>query len=54
MIIYKKYFLYTQKLHKYHHNKAIKYKHYTQDEKIGLNIKYIKNQQNQKPETKFF
>ena len=54
MIVCQKNLHYAQKLQKQSHNKGVKPRSYVPNNKIWLNIKYIKTKQNQKLEAKFF
>ena len=51
--IYRENLGYAQKLQKRYHDKHVRPKHYTSEDKIWLNSKYIKTKQNHKLEFKF-
>ena len=53
MIVCKKNFCYTKKLQKQVYNKGVKSRSYVFNNKIWLNIKYIKMKQNPKFKAKF-
>ena len=54
MDIYQQNLLHAQKLQKRAHDKGVKLRSYTPDEKVWLNSKYIKIKQNRKLKAKFF
>ena len=54
MIVWQKHLHYAQEFQKRAHNKSVKLKSYTADDKVWLNSKYLKTKQNRKLEAKFF
>ena len=54
MIVYQENLYHAQKLSKRAHNKGVKLRSYTPNEKVWLNSKYIKTERNRKLEAKFF
>ena len=53
MTVYQQNLHYIQKLHKQGHNKGVKFRNYTPDEKVWLSSKYFKIKRNRKLEAKF-
>ena len=54
MIVCRENLYYTQELEKQAHNKGIKPRSYTSNDKVWLNSKYIKTKQNRNWKAKFF
>ena len=54
MIICQKNLHHAQKLQKHAHNKVVKPRSYSLNDKVWLNSKYIKTKENRKLEAKFF
>ena len=54
MIVYRENLYHAQELQKPAYNTGVKLKNYASSDKVSLNSKYLKTQQNQKSEVKFF
>ena len=54
MIVYRENLYHAQELQKQAYNKCVKLQSYIFDNKVWLNIKYIKTKQNRKLKAKFF